>query len=298
MHKYTDYAHQVVFASRRNLETLVRRAVCASSPSIEFVQGLVTDFKVLDGRVEAVSVRSSGGTTTELPCALVVGASVRDEITVVSHLATDCTGNTQAGLKCLTRALPTLPAGMRDEYNPKLNFTSFEFPVPANFEENLRALGIRDASGNLVDTSECAWFHIHGPDPELDYRTVFLGRSDHGRSASSPGVSVALRLTHLRSRRWRRRMGQRSPGHARRASRVHEQGHRGGPDAGAHLPDPRPARTGQGRVHRVSRQMLCVFRSCRARSLVSWASQRRALVCITSALRTSSRRTLWPSATR
>ncbi|KZW01188.1 hypothetical protein EXIGLDRAFT_760950 [Exidia glandulosa HHB12029] len=166
--KYTDYAHQVVFASRRNLETLVRRAVCATCPSIEFVQGFVTEFKILDSRVTAVSVRGSDGTITELACELVA----------------DCTGNTQAGLKCLTRALPTLSsAGLRrDEYNPKLNFTSFEFPVPDGFEENLRALGIRDAKGDLVDMSESSWFHIHGPDPDLDYRTIFLGRSDFGRS--------------------------------------------------------------------------------------------------------------------
>lgn len=171
--KYSDYCHQVVFTSRRMLETLVRRAVSTSSPTIQFVQGLVTDFRVApDGRICAVAVRRSDGSVEELQCELVA----------------DCTGNTQAGYKCLSRALPgVFPAGLRDEYNPKLNFTTFEFPAPPNFEEQLRTVGLHNHKGQAVDTQESAWFHIHAPDPDLDYRTIFLGRTDRGRIVGGVG---------------------------------------------------------------------------------------------------------------
>ena len=75
----------------------------------------------------------------------------------------DCTGNTQAGLKLLSRALeqPSL-TDLRIEYNPKMYYSTIEvrhrwlfclvdwylfvlqIPIPSDFDERVTALGLVD----------------------------------------------------------------------------------------------------------------------------------------------------------
>ncbi|KAH7101465.1 hypothetical protein BKA62DRAFT_618789 [Auriculariales sp. MPI-PUGE-AT-0066] len=165
-----DYANQGMFIARRTLETLVRRLVIATCANVSFINGTVTDFVLKEdsSAVSSVVVRTADGSSTELPCELVA----------------DCTGNTQAGYKILKRVVPGLSL-QRDEYNPKFYLVSMEFPSPPNFDEDLAKLGIPGIS-TLEEAKAAPFFHLGGPDAELDYKHVVAGRVD-GRIVIAAG---------------------------------------------------------------------------------------------------------------
>ncbi|EJD45017.1 hypothetical protein AURDEDRAFT_184878 [Auricularia subglabra TFB-10046 SS5] len=163
-HKYADYDHQIIYSSRRTFETLLRRLVKEACPSVEFVHGTVTAFNLdeKDSAIRSVSVRDPSGAVTELQSALVV----------------DCTGNTQAGLKLLSRVV-TLPPRIRQEYNPKMFYASLELPMPPNFNEDIKKVGMTDPiTGEPADTDKLGWYMSLIPDPADDYRTLLLGKRD------------------------------------------------------------------------------------------------------------------------
>jgi len=58
----------------------------------------------------------------------------------------DCSGNTQAGLKLLSRMLPaaaaTVLSTIRDDYQPNMRYSTIEYPAPPNFKDAIANLGV------------------------------------------------------------------------------------------------------------------------------------------------------------
>ncbi|KZW01414.1 hypothetical protein EXIGLDRAFT_78086 [Exidia glandulosa HHB12029] len=163
-----DPNNYIMFSSRRVFETLLRRLVTG----VEFVQGTATAFNLGEGgMVESVEYRDTVGLTQRVGCALVA----------------DCTGNTQLGLKLLTRSLNLSHSPitiLREEYDPRMCYASVEVCVGDEFEAALASLDLRDpTTGDPLNTKAQGWFYTLIPDPAVDYRTLLLGRRDGGGGA-------------------------------------------------------------------------------------------------------------------
>ncbi|EJD44998.1 hypothetical protein AURDEDRAFT_114203 [Auricularia subglabra TFB-10046 SS5] len=193
---YTEYGGrlpEILYCTRRTFESLLRSLVKKSpgGEQVEYLNGTVCDLKLsADARcVDAVVVRGESGALSEVACELVV----------------DCTGNTQAGLKLLTRALPTplarRLANIREQYDPQMFYSTIEFPIPAGFEEHLAEMrldyGVPEHLGHpqAVNTDRCAWWLTYVPDPDVDHRGVFIGRSDHGVVIGAGGWGSEMPVT-------------------------------------------------------------------------------------------------------
>lgn len=105
----------------------------------------------------------------------------------------DCTGSSQVGLKLLSRAVPSLPTDLREVYDPDTAYTTLEFPLPPNFDDDLRALKIPYLSGHaLYDTDSCHNYFVYNPDPKDDSRFLAVMRRD-----TDGGDSQTVRRSHV-----------------------------------------------------------------------------------------------------
>ncbi|KZV89562.1 hypothetical protein EXIGLDRAFT_141093 [Exidia glandulosa HHB12029] len=153
--------------SRRTLEPMLRKLVSTSRPEIEYVQGTVTDYVLGDGgSIRAVVLRDADGASQKVECALAV----------------DCTGVAQIGFKLLSRALPNiLPSDIREQYNPQMNYSTFDFPAIPGFNDALRAMNIpRPDGGKYLDVEKLSAFFIYQPDPTVEHRSLVFMRRENG----------------------------------------------------------------------------------------------------------------------
>ncbi|KZV87020.1 hypothetical protein EXIGLDRAFT_724163 [Exidia glandulosa HHB12029] len=179
-----------LFTTRRSLEALLRTLVKAACPHIEYIHGTATDLKLsTDGRrVTAVSVRTDSATVQDLQCDMVV----------------DCTGNTQAGLKLLARAIPTASdelQKLRVSYDPKMYYSGIEYPLPQNFEEELAQIEIpSDNKAGRMDTGRHKHYFTWGTNPSKDHRTLFITRWEGGVYVGAGGWNseTPLNLQEMR----------------------------------------------------------------------------------------------------
>ncbi|KAH7090028.1 hypothetical protein BKA62DRAFT_726628 [Auriculariales sp. MPI-PUGE-AT-0066] len=116
-----------ILSTRRSMETAIRNLV-------EYVHGTVTSLKTSpNSSISDVDVRlgTDGGSMVNFDCDMFI----------------DCSGNAQAGLKLLPRAVPAdksaLLSNIRHTYSPKIKYSTLEFPPPPNFEEDLNKITVQ-----------------------------------------------------------------------------------------------------------------------------------------------------------
>ncbi|EJD34455.1 hypothetical protein AURDEDRAFT_147591 [Auricularia subglabra TFB-10046 SS5] len=189
--EYRGALPPTICGPRRTLEPLLRDLVHKTCPDIEFVQGTVTGFLLGDdNRVRAVSARTAEGAARDIECAMVV----------------DCTGATQAGLKMLTRAFPSLPADLRENYDPQMNYATMDFPLPPNFNERLSALtlnkdGTGGPAGGQWDPDFNQFLFVLIPNPHRGDRILYIVRQGEGGmviTAGGWGQELPVNLDQLR----------------------------------------------------------------------------------------------------
>ncbi|EJD37341.1 hypothetical protein AURDEDRAFT_116817, partial [Auricularia subglabra TFB-10046 SS5] len=172
-----------IFTPRRNLEPLIRKLVREGKPEIEFVHGTVSGYQLgTDGSVNSVNVRLGSGEGREFTdCALAV----------------DCSGIAQIGVKLLSRAIPTFPPDLRQTYNADIVYSTLEYPVPPNFDEELRRLNIPGSEKGDVQTA----ILTYNANPNIDNRIVALVRCDLNRVVFTTGgwaVDMPVTLEEVR----------------------------------------------------------------------------------------------------
>jgi len=150
---YAEYARRgeaypdTLYGSRRAIEGMVRALVKTSCQTAQWVHGTATELKLAsDGSVCAVAYRIADGTVVEIDCDMVVGECGVSGATISADQIQDCTGNTQAGLKLLERALPSEDvkhiAAIRKSYDPKMFYVTHEFPKPPGFDDALKGIDV------------------------------------------------------------------------------------------------------------------------------------------------------------
>lgn len=179
--EYGGKLPETISAARRDLEPLFRKLISDFCPNVEFVNGTVVSLIVAaNGSISEVAARMEDGSNVKYPCALVTGeCSDGHGNTQNDPPVLDCTGSSQVGSKLLSRAVPGIPKDLREVYDPDTAYTTLEFPLPPNFEDDLRALKIPKLTGRgLYDTDRCHAYFVYNPDPRDDCRLLAVTRRD------------------------------------------------------------------------------------------------------------------------
>lgn len=174
---------ETLVAPRRNMEPLIRKVVLDGTPGIELVNGTVSGYQLSpDGLVNTVNVRLANGENKDfLNCALAI----------------DCTGIAQIGVKLLSRVIPDFPANLRQTYTADIVYSTLEFPVPPNFDADLRKLGV---PGMEVDGMKAGVLTVSAS-PDIDNRLASLLRCDANRVVFTMGgwaVDMPVNLSDIR----------------------------------------------------------------------------------------------------
>lgn len=223
--EYGNALPDTIGCSRRMFEPLLRKLVASACLNVEYVHGTVVEYLLgHDRTIRAVVVRNAEGATYELECTLVAGGCLPRPRSATCSSLTDCTGVTQAGLKLLSRALPQqLPLGLREQYNPQMNYTSLDFPCPPGFDDFLRTLNISRTDGGAIAIERTTPLFMYFPDPAREYRSIAILRRENGGGASRCFSSVqGCSPAHSSGALWRR-VGERDAGNPLGAARVRGQ---------------------------------------------------------------------------
>ena len=111
----------------------------------------------------------------------------------ISLCLIDCTGVSQTGLKMLARAIPALPTDLREQYNPKMQYATFDVPCPPGFDDAMRAADMRRSDGGLVEPERVGILTTYQPDPAIEHRSISILRREHGVAVTVPaGCAVAV----------------------------------------------------------------------------------------------------------
>ncbi|KAH7101153.1 hypothetical protein BKA62DRAFT_704391 [Auriculariales sp. MPI-PUGE-AT-0066] len=169
-----------IHCSRAAIETTIRAVTADVAPEIEYIHGTVTGFKLStdSSNVTAVALRKAGTEEMlDIPCDMVV----------------DCTGNAQAGLKLLSRALPPAKAAkladIRQEYDPQLRFSSLSIPCPPNFDQDLERIIVTNPNdpAESFPASRFHWWLFWGALADVDSVNILAGRDTTGEIIISAG---------------------------------------------------------------------------------------------------------------